>query len=67
MYASVSFTMTTADDDLAAKVEPLAPQPSACLAAMRVLVDSGIAIKMPLYAPAGCRAATALPVGSIYA
>jgi len=42
VYASVSFTITTADDDLAAKVEPLAPRPSARLAAMRVLADNGI-------------------------
>jgi len=42
VYATVSFTITTADDDLAAKVEPLAPRPSARLAAMRVLADNGI-------------------------
>ena len=42
VYASISFTITTADDDLAAKVEPLAPRPSARLAAMRVLADNGI-------------------------
>lgn len=42
VYASVSFTITTADDALAAKVEPLAPRPSARLAAMRVLADHGI-------------------------
>lgn len=41
-YASVSFTLTTTDDALAAKVEPLAPRPSARLAAMRVLADHGI-------------------------
>jgi DNA repair photolyase len=41
-YAAVSFTVTTADDDLAAKVEPLAPRPSARFAAMRVLADHGI-------------------------
>jgi DNA repair photolyase len=41
-YAAVSFTVTTADDDLAAKVEPLAPRPSARFAAMRVLADNGI-------------------------
>ncbi|MCJ7568834.1 MAG: radical SAM protein, partial [Anaerolineales bacterium] len=42
VYASVSFTITTADDDLAAKVEPLAPRPSARLAAMRILADNSI-------------------------
>ena len=42
VYASVSFTITTADDELAAKVEPLAPRPSARLAAMRILADHGI-------------------------
>lgn len=42
VYASVSFTVTTADDMLAAKVEPLAPRPSARFAAMRVLANNGI-------------------------
>ncbi|MCJ7549967.1 MAG: radical SAM protein, partial [Anaerolineae bacterium] len=42
IYATISFTITTADDDLAAKVEPLAPRPSARLAAMRILADNGI-------------------------
>ncbi len=41
-YASVSFTVTTADDDLAAKVEPLAPRPSARFAAMRILAENGV-------------------------
>ena len=41
-YASVSFTITTADDEMAAKLEPLAPRPSARLAAMRTLADNGI-------------------------
>ena len=41
-YASVSFTITTADDELASKVEPLAPRPSARLTAMRVLAGNGI-------------------------
>ena len=41
-YASVSFTITTADDALASKVEPLAPRPSARFAAMRTLADNGI-------------------------
>ena len=41
-YASISFTVTTADDDLAAKVEPGAPRSSARFAAMRVLADNGI-------------------------
>jgi len=42
VYASISFTITTADDDLATKVEPLSPRPSARLAAMRELADNGI-------------------------
>jgi DNA repair photolyase len=41
-YASVSFTVTTADDDLAAKVEPGAPRPSARFAAMRTLARAGV-------------------------
>ena len=42
VYATISFTITTTDDDLAAKVEPYAPRPSARLRAMRVLADNGI-------------------------
>ena len=42
VYATISFTITTADDDLAAKVEPYAPRPSARLKAMRVLADNDI-------------------------
>ena len=42
VYASISFTITTANDDLAAKVEPFAPRPSARFAAMRALADRGI-------------------------
>lgn len=41
-YAAVSFTITTADDDLARKVEPGAPLPSARYKAMRVLAEAGI-------------------------
>jgi DNA repair photolyase len=41
-YASVSFTITTTDDDLAAKIEPGASRPSDRLAAMKVLADHGI-------------------------
>jgi DNA repair photolyase len=41
-YASVSFTITTTDDDLAAKIEPGASRPSVRLRAMRVLADRGI-------------------------
>lgn len=42
VFAAISFTVTTADDDLAAKVEPGAPRPSSRFAAMRVLADNGI-------------------------
>jgi DNA repair photolyase len=42
VYAIISFTITAADDALAAKVEPYAPRPSARLKAMRVLADNGI-------------------------
>ena len=41
-YAAVSFTITTADDDLGSMVEPGAPLPSARYKAMRVLSDAGI-------------------------
>ena len=42
LYAAVSFTITTADDDLAKILEPGAPLPSARYKAMRVLADAGI-------------------------
>ena len=42
IYVTISFTVTTADDTLAAKVEPGAPRPSARFAAMRTLADAGI-------------------------
>ncbi len=42
IFAAVSFTITTADDDLAAKLEPGAPLPSARYRAMRALVEAGI-------------------------
>ncbi len=42
VYAAVSFTITTADDALAKKIEPGAPPSSARFAAMRALADAGI-------------------------
>ena len=42
VYAAVSFTITTADDDLARKLEPGAPLPSARFLAMRKLAEAGI-------------------------
>jgi len=42
VYAAVTFTITTADDDLARKLEPGAPPPSARLAAMAKLAGAGI-------------------------
>jgi DNA repair photolyase len=42
VYAAVSFTVTTADDDLAKKLEPGAPPPSRRFAAMRRLNEAGI-------------------------
>lgn len=41
-YAAVSFTVTTADDDLASKLEPGAPLPSARFEAMKELAEQGI-------------------------
>ena len=41
-YAAVTFTITTADDDLGKKLEPGAPLPSRRLAAMRRLSENGI-------------------------
>jgi DNA repair photolyase len=40
--ASVAFTVTTADDSLAAKVEPFAPPPSRRFAAMARLAEAGV-------------------------
>jgi len=40
--ANVSFTVTTADDDLAAKVEPRAPAPSRRFRAMETLAACGV-------------------------
>jgi DNA repair photolyase len=42
VYAAISFTITTVDDSLAAKLEPGAPRPSARLQAMRALAEAGI-------------------------
>jgi DNA repair photolyase len=42
VYATVSFTITTADDDLGRKLEPGAPLVSERFRAMRVLADHGI-------------------------
>jgi DNA repair photolyase len=51
VYAATSFTITTADDDLAAKIEPGAPSPSARFRAMDQLAQAGIltgVIMMPI-------------------
>lgn len=42
LYAAVSFTVTTADDTLASKLEPGAPRPSARYRAMSALAEAGI-------------------------
>jgi DNA repair photolyase len=42
VYAAVTFTITTADDSLAKKLEPGAPLPSARLRALKELAESGI-------------------------
>jgi DNA repair photolyase len=42
IYAAVSFTITTTDDELARKLEPGAPSPSARREAMKTLSDAGI-------------------------
>ncbi len=42
VLARVSFTVTTADDDLARKLEPGAPSPSRRLLAMQTLAEAGI-------------------------
>jgi DNA repair photolyase len=47
-YATVTFTLTTADDALAAKLEPIAPRPSKRLGAMRRLHDAGLQVGVAL-------------------
>ncbi|UCG42888.1 MAG: radical SAM protein [candidate division WOR-3 bacterium] len=50
-FAAVSFTITTTDDSLAAKLEPGAPAPSARLKAMQTLSKHGITtgvVMMPI-------------------
>lgn len=42
VYAAVSFTVTTVDDELALRIEPGAPPPSARLQAMETLAAAGI-------------------------
>lgn len=42
VYAAISFTITTTDDELAKKLEPGAPLPSQRLDAMKQLADAGI-------------------------
>ena len=42
VYAAVSFTITTADDELAKKLEPGAPNVSGRLAVMKILANNGI-------------------------
>ena len=42
VYSAVSFTITTTDDQLARKLEPGAPLPSARLRAMKTLAENGI-------------------------
>jgi DNA repair photolyase len=42
VYAAVSLTITTTDDQLARQIEPGAPSSSARFAAMRALADAGI-------------------------
>ena len=41
-YAAVSFTITTADDEMARKLEPNAPVSSERFKAMKILSDRGI-------------------------
>ena len=42
VYAAISFTITTADDELAARLEPAAPRPTERYAAMSALADNNI-------------------------
>lgn len=44
VYATVSFTITTTDDELAKLIEPGAPLPSVRYAAMKILSENGIQV-----------------------
>ena len=48
VYAAVSLTITTADDDLAKKIEPGAPPSSARFAALHSLADAGIHVGLTM-------------------
>lgn len=48
VHASVCFTVTTADDDLARKLEPYAPPPSRRFRAARILAEHGIQVGITL-------------------
>lgn len=48
IYATVSFTITTADDELAAILEPGAPLPSKRFEAMKILSENGIQVGISL-------------------
>ena len=48
VHASVCFTLTTVDDDLARKVEPGAPSPTRRLKAMAALAERGIPVGVTL-------------------
>jgi len=48
VYAAVSFTITTGDDDLARKIEPGAPPSSARFTAMKTLAEAGILTGMTM-------------------
>jgi len=48
VYAAVSFTITTADDDLGKRLEPGAPKVSARFAAMRELAAHGLLVGVTL-------------------
>lgn len=47
-FASVCFTLTTTEDELARKLEPGAPPPTRRLAAMRMLADLGLHVGVTL-------------------
>jgi len=48
IYASISFTITTTDDELAKKIEPGASLPSQRFEAMKILTENGIQVGISL-------------------
>jgi DNA repair photolyase len=54
IYAAVTFTITTIDDDLGKKVEPGSPRVSARFEAMEALSAAGISVRLIVVRSTSC-------------